>query len=85
MLFRSVPNDKLVVALKTAPEEIRIKIFRNISKRAGDLLRDDLENLGPVKLSDVENAQQEIIGVAKRLEAEGKLVISRSGDPDALV
>ena len=84
-LLKEVPNDKLVVALKTAPEEIRIKIFRNISKRAGDLLRDDLENLGPVKLSDVENAQQEIIGVAKRLEAEGKLVISRSGDPDALV
>ena len=84
-LLKEVPNDKLVIALKTAPEEIKAKIFRNISKRAGDLLRDDLESLGPVKLSDVENAQQEIIAVAKRLEAEGKLVISRSGDPDALV
>ena len=84
-LLKEVPNDKLIVALKTAPDEIKTKIFRNISKRAGDLLRDDLENMGPVKLSDVETAQQEIINVAKRLEAEGKLIISRSGDPDALV
>jgi flagellar motor switch protein FliG len=84
-LLKEVPNDKLVVALKTAPEEIKEKIFKNISKRAGDLLKDDLESLGPVKLSDVEGAQQEIVNVAKRLEAEGKLMISRGGDADALV
>lgn len=84
-LLKEVPNDKLVVALKTAPEEIKDKIFKNISKRAGDLLKDDLESLGPVKLSDVEGAQQEIVNVAKRLEAEGKLMISRGGDSDALV
>jgi flagellar motor switch protein FliG len=84
-LLKEVPNDKLVIALKTAPEEIKEKIFKNISKRAGDLLKDDLESLGPVKLSDVEGAQQEIVNVAKRLEAEGKLMISRGGDSDALV
>jgi len=84
-LLKEVPNDKLVVALKTAPEEIKDKIFRNISKRAADLLRDDLESLGPVRLSDVETAQQEIVNVAKRLEAEGKIMISRGGDADALV
>jgi flagellar motor switch protein FliG len=84
-LLKEVPNDKLVVALKTAPDEIKDKIFRNISKRAADLLRDDLESLGPVRLSDVESAQQEIVNVAKRLEAEGKLMISRGGDADALV
>lgn len=84
-LLKEVPNDKLVVALKTAPDEIKEKIFKNISKRAGDLLKDDLESLGPVKLSDVEGAQQEIVNVAKRLEAEGKLMISRGGDSDALV
>jgi len=84
-LLKEVPNDKLVVALKTAPEEIKEKIFKNISKRAADLLRDDLETLGPVRLSDVEAAQQEIVNVAKRLEAEGKVMISRGGDADALV
>jgi len=84
-LLKDIPNDKLVIALKTAPDEIKDKIFKNISKRAGDLLRDDLETLGPVKLSEVESAQQEIVNVAKRLEAEGKVMISRGGDSDALV
>lgn len=84
-LLKEVPNDKLVIALKTAPDEIKDKIFKNISKRAADLLRDDLEVLGPVRLSDVEAAQQEIVNVAKRLEAEGKVMISRGGDADALV
>ncbi len=84
-LLKEVPNDKLVMALKTAPEDIKDKIFRNISKRAADLLREDLESMGPVKLSDVEKAQQEIINVAKRLESEGKIMIARGGDGDSLV
>jgi flagellar motor switch protein FliG len=84
-LLKDVPNDKLVVALKTAPDEIKDKIFKNISKRAADLLKEDLEALGPVRLSDVENAQQEVVNVAKKLEAEGKIIISRGGDADALV
>lgn len=84
-LLKEVPNDKLVMALKTAPDEIKDKIFRNISKRASDLLKEDLESMGPVKLSDVEKAQQEIINVAKRLESEGKIMIARGGGEDALV
>jgi flagellar motor switch protein FliG len=84
-LLKEVPNDKLVMALKTAPEDIKDKIFRNISKRAADLLREDLESMGPVKLSDVEKAQQEIINIAKRLESEGKIMIARGGDGDSLV
>lgn len=84
-LLKEVPNDKLVMALKTAPDEIKEKIFKNISKRASDLLREDLESMGPVKLSDVEKAQQEIINVAKRLESEGKIMIARGGEGDALV
>ncbi len=84
-LLKEVPNDKLVIALKTAPEEIKDKIFKNISKRASDILKDDLEALGPVRLSDVEGAQQEIVNVAKKLEGEGKIIISRGGDADALV
>jgi flagellar motor switch protein FliG len=84
-LLKEVDNSKLVVALKTAPEEIKEKIFKNISKRAADLLREDLDSMGPVRLSDVETAQQEIVNIAKRLETEGKIVISRGGDADALV
>lgn len=84
-LLKEVPNDKLVMALKTAPEEIKEKIFKNISKRAADMLREDLGAMGPVRLSDVETAQQEIVNIAKRLEAEGKIIISRGGDADALV
>ncbi len=84
-LLKEVDNGKLVIALKTAPEEIKEKIFRNISKRAADLLREDLEAMGPVRLSDVEGAQQEIVNIAKRLESEGKIIISRGGDADALV
>ncbi len=84
-LLKEVPNDKLVIALKTATPEVRDKIFRNISKRAAELLKDDLDSLGPVKLSEVEAAQQEIINVAKRLESEGKIMISRGGGSDALV
>ena len=84
-LLKEVPNDKLTVALKTAPEEIKDKIFKNISKRAADLLREDLQAMPPVRLSDVETAQQEIVNIAKRLEGEGKLIISRGGGEDALV
>ena len=85
MLLKDVANDKLVIALKTAPDEIKEKIFRNMSKRASQLLKDDLDALGPVRLSDVEAAQQEVVNIAKRLEAEGKIMISRGGDSDALV
>jgi flagellar motor switch protein FliG len=84
-MLKEVPNDKLTVALKTAPDEIKEKIFKNISKRAADLLREDLNAMPPVRLSDVEAAQQEIVNVAKRLEAEGKIMINRGGGDDALV
>jgi len=85
MMLREVPNDKLVIALKTANEEIKEKIFKNISKRGAELLKGDLEAMGPVRLSDVEAAQQEIINIAKKLEAEGKIIVSRGGEGDALV
>ncbi len=84
-LLKEVPNDKLLLALKTANEEIRQKIFKNISARAAQLLREDLESMGPARLSDVESAQQEIVNVARRLEQEGKILIARGGSEDALV
>lgn len=85
VLLKEVPNDKLLLALKTANDEIRQKIFRNISARAAQLLREDLEALGPARLSDVEGAQQEIVNAARRLEQEGKILIARGGSEDALV
>lgn len=84
-LLKEVPNEKLLLALKTANDEIKNKIFRNISQRAATLLRDDLSNMGPSRLSDVEGAQVEIVNIARRLEAEGKILIARGGSEDALV
>ena len=84
-LLKEVPNEKLLLALKTANEEIRNKIFKNISQRAAQLLKDDLSNMGPSRLSDVEAAQVEIVNVARRLESEGKILIARGGSEDALV
>lgn len=84
-LLKEVTNDKLLLALKTANEEIKNKIFKNISQRAAEMLKEDLGNMGPARLSDVEGAQQEIVNVARRLEAEGKILIARGGSEDALV
>lgn len=85
-LLKEVPNDKLIIALKTAPEDIKTRIFKNMSSRAAQLLQEDLGNLGPQKLSDVEAAQLAIVNIAKRLESENKIIISRgSGGGDALV
>ena len=84
-LLKEIPNDKLLLALKTASDEIRAKVFKNISQRAAQMLNDDLQNMGPSRLSDVEQAQVEIVNVARRLEGEGKIMITRGGSEDALV
>ncbi len=85
ILLKEIPNDRLLLALKTANEDIRIKIFKNISARAAEMLREDLSNMGPARLSDVETAQQEIVNVARRLESEGKIIIALGGTEDAMV
>jgi flagellar motor switch protein FliG len=84
-LLKVVDNTKLVTALKTAPEEVRTKLFKNMSNRAATLLREDLESLGPTKISDVEKAQQEIVMQLKDLETKGKALISRGGEGDSFV
>jgi flagellar motor switch protein FliG len=84
-LLKEVDQSKLVIALKTAPEEIKAKLFKNMSGRAAQLLQEDLDSLGPTKLSDVEKAQNEIVQKAKDLEASGKAFISRGKEGDALV
>ena len=84
-LLKDVDQQKLVTALKTAPEDIKTKLFKNMSTRAATLLQEDLDALGPTKLSDVEAAQTEIVQKCKDLEQQGKAFISRGGDEDALV
>ncbi|WP_456374507.1 flagellar motor switch protein FliG [Thiolapillus sp.] len=78
-LLREVPSDTLLLALKGADEEVQNKIFKNMSKRAADMLRDDLEAKGPVRLSEVEEAQKAILAVAKRLSDEGEIALGGSG------
>lgn len=84
-ILKEVDNKDLVVALKTASEELKNKIFRNLSKRAAQILEEDLAVLGPVRLSEVEAAQQRIIEVARRLEKEGRIVLAGGEGGDALV
>ena len=84
-LLKDVDQQKLVIALKTAPEDVRTKLFKNMSNRAATLLQEDLDALGPTKLSDVEKAQAEIVQKCKELEASGKAFINRGGEGDTLV
>jgi flagellar motor switch protein FliG len=83
-LLKIVDNLKLVIALKTAPDDVKTKLFKNMSNRAATLLREDLEAMGPTKISDVEKAQQDIVQQLKELESKGKALISRGGE-DAFV
>jgi flagellar motor switch protein FliG len=78
-LLREISSDVLTLALKGADENVKEKIFKNMSKRAGELLRDDLENLGPVRVSDVETAQKEILGIARRMAEAGEIIIGPKG------
>ncbi|WP_456415151.1 flagellar motor switch protein FliG [Thiolapillus sp.] len=78
-LLREVASDTLLVALKGADAEVKEKIFKNMSQRAADMLRDDLEAKGPVRLSEVEEAQKEILAVAKRLADDGEIALGGSG------
>jgi flagellar motor switch protein FliG len=84
-IMREVSTETLTLSLKTCTDELKEKIFRNISSRAADLIKEDLEVMGPVRLSDVEKAQTEIVKVASRLEEEGKIVIVGRGGDDVFV
>jgi flagellar motor switch protein FliG len=78
-LLREVPGDKLIIALKAADEKLKEKIFKNMSERAAQMMKDDLEARGPVRLSEVEAAQKEILLTAKRMSDEGKLALGGKG------
>jgi len=78
-LLREVTSDTLMMALKGADAAVKEKIFKNMSQRAADMLRDDLDAKGPVRLSEVEDAQKEILAVAKRMADDGEIALGGSG------
>jgi flagellar motor switch protein FliG len=80
LILREVQSESLIVALKGASEELREKIFKNMSQRAAEMLREDLEAKGPVKLSEVESEQKEILKIVRRLADEGQVVIGGKGE-----
>lgn len=85
-VLKEVENDELSLALKTASEDLKTKIFRNMSERAATLIAEDMEFMGPVRVSDVESAQQRIVDIVRRLEDAGEIIISgRGGDKDLIV
>ena len=85
-VLKEVENDELSLALKTASEPLKEKIFRNMSERAAALIKEDMQYMGPVRVSDVEQAQQRIVDIVRRLEESGDLVIEgRGGEGETLV
>ncbi len=84
-LLKEITNEDLVLALKTASEEVKQKILKNLSQRAAQMLMEDMEVMGPVRLSDVEAAQRNVLNVARKLEKEGRLMLARGDGGDALV
>ncbi len=86
VLLKEVDNDELGLALRTASEELKTKIFKNMSERAAALIKEDMQFSGPVKVSDVEAAQQRLVDIVRRLEDAGEIIIAgRGGDSEMVV
>jgi flagellar motor switch protein FliG len=85
-VLKEVDNEELALALKTASEDLKNKIFKNMSERAGQLIKEEMQFMGPVKVSDVEASQQRIVDIVRRLEEAGEVVVQgRGGEEDLLV
>ena len=84
-VLREVEMKELSLALKGATEELREKFFKNMSKRAAEMLREDMEYMGPVRVRDVEESQQKVVNVVRALEDAGEIVISRGGEEELIV
>lgn len=85
VLLREVQSDMLIVALKGTSDEMKEKFFRNMSTRAADMMREDLESRGPVKLSEVESQQKQILQIVRRLADEGQIMLAGKGDSEQYV
>ncbi len=84
-ILKEVSNDDLVISLKMSSDEVKSKIFKNISSRAAEMIKEDIDARGPMRLTDVEKSQQAIIRIARKLEQEGKIFISGRGGDDIFV
>ncbi len=84
-VLREVDNNELAVALKNANEDVQNAIFSNLSSRLASMIKEDMEFMGPVRLKDVEDAQQKIVNVIRKLEDSGEIVISRGGGDEIVV
>jgi len=84
-VLRDVENKDLSLALKATPPEVSEKVYKNMSKRAADMLREEIEFMGPVKIRDVEDAQVKIVGVIRALEEKGEIVVARGQGEDMFV
>ena len=84
-VLREVDNNELAIALKSANEEVQNVIFKNLSKRLATMIREDMDFMGPVRLKDVEEAQQKIVNIIRKLEDSGEIIISRGGGDDIVV
>jgi len=83
-ILKEIPQNDLVLALKTASDAVKEHIFSNMSERASDMVRDDLDALGPVRVADVDISQQKLVKIARKLEEEGKIIISGGGGGDVV-
>ncbi|WP_096154639.1 MULTISPECIES: flagellar motor switch protein FliG [Bacillus] len=84
-VIRDAENEDLLLALKVASEEVKDIVFKNMSKRMMETMKDDMEYMGPVRLKDVEDAQSRIVGTIRKLEEAGEIVIARGGGDDIIV
>ncbi|MCG1020647.1 flagellar motor switch protein FliG [Sutcliffiella horikoshii] len=84
-VIRDVENEDLMLALKVASEEVKDIVFKNMSKRMVETMKDDMEYMGPVRLKDVEESQSRIVGIIRKLEEAGEIVIARGGGDDIIV
>jgi flagellar motor switch protein FliG len=85
-VLKEVDNEELSLALKTASQELKEKIFKNMSERAAELIQEDMQYMGPVRVSDVEQAQQKIVDIVRRLEDAGEIIIAgRGGEKEMVV
>lgn len=85
-VLKEVENEELALALRTSSEELKDKIFKNMSERAAQLIKEEMEFMGPVRLSDVEAAQQKIVDIVRRLEDAGEVIVAgKGGDADLVV
>ncbi|MGV8893092.1 MAG: flagellar motor switch protein FliG [Burkholderiaceae bacterium] len=80
LLLREVQSETLIIALKGAGQELREKVFKNMSQRAGEMMREDLDSKGPVRLSEVETQQKQILQIIRRLAEEGQIILGGKGD-----